>query len=60
VYQLAFAVRTYEAPTEVSDLFDLANELELQVGEWVEAHSGIQATLSAVTALYPESLAYDK
>lgn len=45
-------------PAQLSEFFDLANDLELQVGEWIETLGDIQATLSAVTALYPESLAY--
>jgi hypothetical protein len=59
LHRLAQAARRSGTSAEVRELFDLAQDLELQIGEWVEALGGIQTTLSAVTALYPESLAYE-
>lgn len=59
LHRLAQVARTSGTSDKVSDLFDLAQDLELQIGEWAEALGAIQATLSAVTALYPESLAYE-
>lgn len=58
LHRLALTVRERGTEEQLSELFDLANDLELQVGEWMEALSEIQATLSAMTVLYPESLAY--
>jgi hypothetical protein len=59
LHRLAQVARTSGTSDKVSELFDLAQDLELQIGEWTEALGAIQATLSAVTALYPESLAYE-
>lgn len=58
LHRLALAVREHGTSAQLSEFFDLANDLELQVGEWMETLGEIHATLSAVTALYPESLAY--
>ena len=58
LHRLALAVRERGTPAQLSEFFDHANDLELQVGEWMETLGEIQATLSAATALYPESLAY--
>lgn len=59
LHRLALAVRQSGASAKVSELFDLAQDIELQIGEWTEALGGIQATLSAVAELHPESLAYE-
>lgn len=59
LHRLAQMARTSGTSANVNELFDLAQDLELQIGEWAEALGAIQATLSAVTALYPESLAYE-
>lgn len=59
LHRLALTVHDRGAPEQLSEFFDLANDLELQVGEWLETLGEIQATISAVTALYPESLAYE-
>lgn len=58
-YRLAQAALRSGTSTEVRELFDQAQDLELRIGEWAEALVGIRATLSAITALYPESLAYE-
>lgn len=44
---------------DARELFDLAQDLQLQIGEWADALGGIQATLSTITGPYPESLAYE-
>lgn len=59
LHRLALAVHKSDASAKVSELFDLAQDLELQIGDWVDALGGIQATLSAITVLYPESLGYE-
>lgn len=59
LHRLALAVRKRGAAGKISELFDLANDLELQDGEWMGTLGEIQATLSTVTALYPESLTYE-
>lgn len=59
LHRLALTVRERGTAEQLSELFDLANDLELQVCEWIETLSEIQATISTVTALYPESLAYE-
>ena len=59
LHRLALAVFEPGPPGQISEFFDLANDLELQVGEWMETPGEIQATLSTVTALYPETLAYE-
>ncbi|MFH1598824.1 MAG: transposase [Pseudomonadota bacterium] len=59
LHRLAIAVREHGTLKQLSEFFDLANDLELRVCEWMETLGEIQATLSTVTALYPESLAYE-
>ncbi len=59
LHRLAQAAQNSGTSASVSELFDLAQDLELQIGEWVEALGGIRATLSIITELYPESLAYE-
>lgn len=59
LHRLAQAALRSGTSTEVRELFDQAQDLELQIGEWAEALGGIQATLAAITVLYPESLAYE-
>jgi len=59
LHRLAQVVRTSGTSDKASELFDPAQDLELRIGEWAEALGAIQTTLSAVTALYPESLAYE-
>ena len=59
LHRFALAARRSGTSAEVRVLFDLAQGLELQIGEWMDALTCIQATLSTITALYPESLAYE-
>ncbi|MBH1829229.1 transposase [Stenotrophomonas maltophilia] len=59
LHGLAQAARSAGTSAEVRELFELAQDIELQIGEWMDAMTGIQATLSTITALYPESLAYE-
>ena len=50
LHRLALAVRECATQAQVGELFDLANALELQVGEWMEALGTILATLTDVTS----------
>ncbi|MFC6838753.1 transposase [Xanthomonas theicola] len=59
LHRSAQAVRKSGTSVEIHELFDLTNDIELQIGEWLKTLNSIQATLSAITAIYPESLAYE-
>jgi hypothetical protein len=59
LHQLAEAALMSAHRPKVAELFELAQDLELQIEEWAEALGGIRTTLSTMTALYPESLAYE-
>lgn len=58
LHQLAMAVINQGSRSRVSDLFDLAVELEVQVAGMTTALEQVHETLSRLTALYPESLSY--
>lgn len=58
LHQLAMAVINQGSRSQVTDLFDLAVDLEDQVQGMMTALEQVQETLSQLTALYPESLSY--
>lgn len=58
LHQLAMSVVNRGARSQVEDLFDAVVELEDQVSGLMNSLEQIQGTLSGLTALYPESLAY--
>lgn len=60
LHQLAMAVINQESRSQVADLFNLAVDLEDQVLGMMTALEQVQETLSQLTALYPESLSYDR
>jgi len=53
------AVTANATPDFVAEFFELAGDLDDQVGQMMEAVEQLHGTLSAVMALYPESLSYD-
>ena len=59
LHDLAMAVLRNGSRSQVPALFELAGDLEMQVQEIAMALEKVEATLSQLTALYPESLAYD-
>lgn len=58
LHQLAMAVFNEGSRSQVEDLFNMAVELDVQVFDIMTALEQVQATLSELTALYPESLSY--
>ena len=46
-------------PPEASKMFDLAMNLDEQVGHMMNALEQVQDTLAKLVALYPDSLSYD-
>jgi hypothetical protein len=59
LHQLAMAVQTNATPALLTEFFDLAGDLDDQVMQLLDSVEQVQSTLSAVMALYPESLSYD-
>lgn len=59
LHQLAMAVINEGSRSQVSDLFELATDLEDQVLGMMTELEKVQETLSQLTSLYPESLFYD-
>jgi hypothetical protein len=58
LHVLAMAVINNGSRRQAPALFDLAGELDFQVGEMMEALEQVRETLSDLVALYPESLDY--
>jgi hypothetical protein len=58
LHQVAMDVFNHRYQSRIPDLFDLAFELEDQVDSLMELLEQVRGTLSRLTALYPESLAY--
>jgi hypothetical protein len=58
LHQLAMAVFNEGSRSQVEDLFNFAVELDAQVFDIMTALEQLQATLSELTELYPESLSY--
>ncbi len=56
LHQMAMAVINEGSRSQVSNLFNLAVELEEQVLGMMTSLEQVQETLSELTALYPESL----
>jgi hypothetical protein len=59
LHQLAMAVFNEGSRSQVEDLFNVAVDLEDQVSDIMTALEQVQATLSELTALYPESLSFN-
>lgn len=59
LHQLAMDVVNQGDKDRAQKMFDLANELDMEVFGLLESLESIQKVLSALTALYPESLSYD-
>lgn len=59
LHQLALLVRERRSEADAVELFDLSTDLDLLVGELMDALGEIQSAISAVSALYPESLSYE-
>ena len=60
LHQVAMEVvnKGYQDNETVSKLFDLANDLDMQLFEIMEAMEFVQNTIEKLTELYPESLDY--
>lgn len=58
LHQLAMDVVNNGWTEKAGELFDMASDLEMQVSDILEALEAVQQTLSKLTELYPESLAY--
>ncbi len=59
LHQLAMDVVNKGWTSQARELFELADELEMQVSDMVEALRDIQQTLHKLTSLFPDSLVYD-
>lgn len=59
LHQLSIDVVNNGRISEVDDFFDLADDLDDQIEQLLKALEQVQATLSRLMALYPESLCYD-
>lgn len=59
LHQLGMAVQQYQSDEQAAEFFEHASDLEMQVVELREALDEIQAMLSNITELYPESLSYE-
>ena len=59
LHQLAMDVVNQGDKDQAQEMFDLANELDMEVFGLIESLEAIQSVLSALTELYPESLSYD-
>jgi hypothetical protein len=58
LHQLAIGVFNQGARGQVAEMFDLAVDLEDQVGELMDSLEQIERTLSQLTNLYPDTLSY--
>ncbi|MBN6739347.1 transposase [Acidithiobacillus sp. MC6.1] len=58
LHQLAMAVINEGLRSQVVDLFELAGDLDEQVSYMMTKLEEVQATLSRLTARYPDSLCY--
>jgi hypothetical protein len=60
LHRLATAVIDHGSRSQVTDLFELASQLDQQVSYLVIKLQEIQDALSRLTALYPDSLCFRK
>lgn len=58
LHQLAMDVVNKGWTENAQDLFEMANDLEMQVSDIIESLESVQNTLNKLLELYPESLAY--
>ena len=57
LHQMAMDVVNQRWTDRASEMFDLANDLDMEIFSVIEALEQIQAVLTKLTDLYPESLA---
>ncbi|WP_299492836.1 transposase [Acaryochloris sp. IP29b_bin.137] len=59
LHQLAMDVVNKGYKGQAQEMFDLANDLDMEVFGIIESLEAIQRVLTTLTDLYPESLSYD-